>query len=681
MDRYEMDPDRYGQLGLFDDMAHPRNSKGPGGGQFASKGGGKPAQPQATPQPTAAPQSPAAPKSVPDWVKERVGRTLAGMKEHHDSLKQGRSTDQQFGGGGRYEWETHDKMRDKLAGHQADLQKFLDSATKEGVDGEAILAELGGVPDFTLSPSAQEWEADHGPKSEVAQASKDHTAAAADVADTADEGIANLQDEDGQFPEELQPMAQWPQETSMFGGTQDKKPTNAKPTFKPSGESELGGKTTKKLFHDLNWDPKQKSLFHAALVDLIDRYMASMPGQFTAVPQPKRHNIAALAPIAAPLAAAAIPAIKGMVDSATASPKPDKYGPQPQAPTANLTGLTEHNPQPPSPPQTFSDRSTRGGYDKNMAQQVLEAIRPEIEAMVQDMIGSTISDMDRLPDPTNEMEDPLAGLAPAGGANPMGGDPMGGGGLDPVGGNLGAPTGPAPDEAMGGLEPPQDPMAGGPPDGMVPDGPPDDMPEDGPPGMDGPSPSSLLDEEDEEEEEPRFQFQRANPMSNPQRYAALHEAHGKLIDRYEAQEARLHELELDNKRLRSKMEKAEKAEKYAKRRGALVDKKSLGIVLDVDDEMQLTDDYSDEQFERHLQVVDRYQKAPVDESERVPDFSQVSERRRMAVSDAPQDRYQKRRQTEAELAPAAKRIVERERAAGNKKFTFAQGMREAAAAN
>lgn len=95
--------------------------------------------------------------NVPVSVQNTVKRYLETLKDSADLLARGRSVDSRFGGGGRYEWELWSAIidRDLPAMREAldGLRTFRELAPKNGVDADAFLASLGGVP--SLAPSAK----------------------------------------------------------------------------------------------------------------------------------------------------------------------------------------------------------------------------------------------------------------------------------------------------------------------------------------------------------------------------------------------------------------------------------------------------------------------------------------------------------------------------------------------
>jgi hypothetical protein len=67
------------------------------------------------------------------------------------------------GGCGRYEAEVLTNRADDIAWCQQRLAHFREFAPRNGVDAEAVLAGLGGVPDLTPSSAAADWLRDSAP--------------------------------------------------------------------------------------------------------------------------------------------------------------------------------------------------------------------------------------------------------------------------------------------------------------------------------------------------------------------------------------------------------------------------------------------------------------------------------------------------------------------------------------
>jgi predicted RNA methylase len=112
---------------------------------------------------------------VPERVMAALRGSIAMLAEVKEMLEKGRVADQHFGGAGRYETETLANRASDIASAENTIALFRKHAKQEGVDPEAVIAELGGVPDISLSEVGQRYlddsakpiEADHG-KVEIA---------------------------------------------------------------------------------------------------------------------------------------------------------------------------------------------------------------------------------------------------------------------------------------------------------------------------------------------------------------------------------------------------------------------------------------------------------------------------------------------------------------------------------
>lgn len=77
-------------------------------------------------------------------------------------------------------------------------------------------------------------------------------------------------------------------------------------------------------------------------------------------------------------------------------------------------------------------------------------------------------------------------------------------------------------------------------------------------------------------------------------------------------QVRYHRVEKENRELRARVETIERKERATYRRNKLLEKAQQGYVFDLDDELTLTSDYSDKQFDRHVAgVIEKYERAPV----------------------------------------------------------------------
>lgn len=98
------------------------------------------------------------PHRVPERVMARVRAALDDLRHAADGMRRARETLDDprgpVGGGGRYEAEAVHAQTSHVAHARAELASFQDIAAARGVDADAVIAALGGVPDLTPSPAA-----------------------------------------------------------------------------------------------------------------------------------------------------------------------------------------------------------------------------------------------------------------------------------------------------------------------------------------------------------------------------------------------------------------------------------------------------------------------------------------------------------------------------------------------
>jgi|ERR1039458_5523583 hypothetical protein len=87
--------------------------------------------------------------------------TLRGIAARVESART--ALDAKLGGCGRYEADVLTNRADDIAWCNSRLAHFREFAPRNGVDAEAVLAGLGGVPDLTPSSAAAEWLRDSAP--------------------------------------------------------------------------------------------------------------------------------------------------------------------------------------------------------------------------------------------------------------------------------------------------------------------------------------------------------------------------------------------------------------------------------------------------------------------------------------------------------------------------------------
>jgi len=87
--------------------------------------------------------------------------TLRGIAAQAQSART--ALDGRLGGCGRYEADVLTNRADDIAWCNQRLAHFREFAPRNGVDAEAVLAGLGGVPDLTPSSAAADWLRDSAP--------------------------------------------------------------------------------------------------------------------------------------------------------------------------------------------------------------------------------------------------------------------------------------------------------------------------------------------------------------------------------------------------------------------------------------------------------------------------------------------------------------------------------------
>lgn len=107
--------------------------------------------------------SPSAPvgaecSKVPTRVLTNLQHSLGWLREIREGVDSTIKTlDVGMGGNGRYEADALRNRASDIARAMATINQFRELASQNGVDAEAVLQELGGVPDFTPSDRAQRW--------------------------------------------------------------------------------------------------------------------------------------------------------------------------------------------------------------------------------------------------------------------------------------------------------------------------------------------------------------------------------------------------------------------------------------------------------------------------------------------------------------------------------------------
>jgi hypothetical protein len=103
--------------------------------------------------------------AIPARVLANVEAALTTLRGIAAQVTSARTAlDGRLGGGGRYEADVLTNRAADIAWAKQRLAQFRAFAPRNGVDAEAVLAELGGVPDLSPSPSATEWLRDSVPR-------------------------------------------------------------------------------------------------------------------------------------------------------------------------------------------------------------------------------------------------------------------------------------------------------------------------------------------------------------------------------------------------------------------------------------------------------------------------------------------------------------------------------------
>ena len=96
--------------------------------------------------------------AIPARVLANVEAALIMLREIAAQAARARTAlDGPHGGCGRYEADVLTNRADDIAWAKQRLAHFREFAPRNGVDAEAVLAGLGGVPDLSPSPAAADW--------------------------------------------------------------------------------------------------------------------------------------------------------------------------------------------------------------------------------------------------------------------------------------------------------------------------------------------------------------------------------------------------------------------------------------------------------------------------------------------------------------------------------------------
>ena len=106
-----------------------------------------------TPAPPAEPQK----QEVPNAVRNRVDRAIETLRDFAKSIENAKTLEDRIGQRGRYQADTWTNGKAQLDAARKTLDTFRTMAKEKGIDADAYLETLGGVPDLTPSKEAQEW--------------------------------------------------------------------------------------------------------------------------------------------------------------------------------------------------------------------------------------------------------------------------------------------------------------------------------------------------------------------------------------------------------------------------------------------------------------------------------------------------------------------------------------------
>ena len=102
--------------------------------------------------------------AIPARVLANVEAALTTLRGIAAQVTSARTAlDGPHGGCGRYEADVLTNRADDIAWCQQRLAHSREFAPRNGVDAEAVLAGLGGVPDLSPSPGAADWLRDSAP--------------------------------------------------------------------------------------------------------------------------------------------------------------------------------------------------------------------------------------------------------------------------------------------------------------------------------------------------------------------------------------------------------------------------------------------------------------------------------------------------------------------------------------
>ncbi len=102
--------------------------------------------------------------AIPPRVLANIEAALTKLREIAGQTQSARTAlDGRLGGCGRYEADVLCNRASDITWVRQRLAHFREFAPRNGVDAEAVLAGLGGVPDLIPSSAAADWLRDTAP--------------------------------------------------------------------------------------------------------------------------------------------------------------------------------------------------------------------------------------------------------------------------------------------------------------------------------------------------------------------------------------------------------------------------------------------------------------------------------------------------------------------------------------
>lgn len=104
-------------------------------------------------------------QGVPQRELDNLTSALSSQRWIADMLRDVRQQlDIRLGGNGRYEAEALTNRAADIEYARKQVQRFRTKAAECGIDGDAVIAHLGGIADLTPSPKAAKWLEDEAMK-------------------------------------------------------------------------------------------------------------------------------------------------------------------------------------------------------------------------------------------------------------------------------------------------------------------------------------------------------------------------------------------------------------------------------------------------------------------------------------------------------------------------------------